>query len=408
MTLWDEQKLDALFSDYNDPWSVLFGLAARDEPDAVAHLFSSSVDDIVAGGGGGGSFQSPLPSHALSSPPAEPAAAAASTAGWSTHRGYTPEAFVGTDTIPTPIRIRMSTPIPIPIPTSILTGADGSVKPRVEAVPALFARNVRYVRVGGMLRAVVDVALALVVQAVRGAYARQGPLLGARARGIQDRCFRDHAGTIPEGGAVRIADDQGREHAYADPPFDDPPHSRHASPLAYTSAGLRWLVQYMCAPYTRRLQDALDAIRRSRVVDQICVRIDASAFVPVCARETVILAVPDRRSRPTVLVRDTSGGGGGGAHDDAWVVASSSDNAPRSSVRVHGRVARALVVATAARQRRDGMTAFLIVDKVLGPPADDAATFERALARAFAHPMREATAGSGHRHPSPLIIFLSV
>ena len=248
--------------------------------------------------------------------------------------------------------------------------------PRANALVALFDRGVRCVYVGNVPYVVLDFALALAVQALRGKPMKRAALV-AHARALQVRCFRLYGHLLNDGDAVRLCEPL-QPPPHADPPFDRPARASSSwhLPIAYSASGLRWLM--VCAGGRKSLDDSLNMLARSGALDRLCARLDAETRSARTALSSVTLSVCDGRTAPMTALRHS-------AHSDVWTVTGS--DASDRSVDADTRVARALVAATAARARRDGAIVSLFVDGVpVVLPLAGTIAFEHALSGAFGVP----------------------
>lgn len=285
-------------------------------------------------------------------------------------------------------------------------------------------RTAQYVCVGGRQLAVVDVAIALVIQAAQAKPGSCDTLL-AQSWSLQDGALAVH-GMCAHTGSVVVLTAAVAPPASAPPPFTaaTPPRPSERASLAYTRTGLFWLFGVLRSHGDPRLHGAMGAILRSGVLDAIGARLElapatACAPSPTCVRASAnvtIALVDDRRHADTVAAAataspgdlgsrpddgdsiDNSGSNDRNADDgttasdsgasvcvlsvaaaamrnelcgaDPWAIMGQGDR--RRVVGSDAREACALLAATGACLARGGVAARLFVDAVPGPRVDDA------------------------------------
>nr|UMO78293.1 hypothetical protein [Pandoravirus belohorizontensis] len=290
---------------------------------------------------------------------------------------------------------------------------------RLHPMARIVQRTVQYVCVGGRQLAVVDVAIALVIQAVQGKPGSRDTLL-AQSWSLQDSALAVH-GMCAHPGSVVVLPAAVAAPAPAPPPFTaaTPPRPSERASLAYTRTGLFWLFGVLRSHGDPRLYGAMGAIVRSGVLDVIGTRLElvpATARAPslTCARASAnvtVALVDDRRHHDTAAAaaspsdldrRSNDGRGNDDKNGDATTSLAASDSGVSTCVlsvaaaamrnelcgadpwaimgqgdrrRVVGSDAReacALLAATGACLARSGVTARLFVDAAPGPRVDDA------------------------------------
>ncbi|AVK75488.1 hypothetical protein pqer_cds_1066 [Pandoravirus quercus] len=299
---------------------------------------------------------------------------------------------------------------------------------RIHPMARIVQRAVQYVCVGGRQLAVVDVAIALVVQATQGKPGSCDTLL-AQSWSLQDSALAVH-GMCARPGSVVVLTATVAPPASAPPPFTAmaPSRSSERTPLAYTTLGLFWLFGVLRSHGDPRFHDAMGAVLRSGVIDDIGARLE---LAPVTARASfsctravaniAVVLVDDRCGVPidASATADTASAGdldNGTNKDkgtdlcmttpdhvngndnvdnvdkrninvcvlsvaaaamrnelcgaDPWAIMGQGDR--RRVVGSDSREACALLAATGACLARRGVAARLLVDAVPGPRVDDA------------------------------------
>lgn len=283
-------------------------------------------------------------------------------------------------------------------------------------------RAVQYVCVDGRQLAVVDVAIALVVQATQGKPGSCDTLL-AQSWSLQDSALAVH-GMCARPGSVVVLTATVAPPASAPPPFTAtaPPRSSERTPLAYTTLGLFWLFGVLRSHGDPRFHDAMGAVLRSGVLDDIGARLE---LAPVTARASfsctravaniAVVLVDDRCGVPidasagnldngtnkdndadlrtTTPDSDNNNNNDNDKSDkrnvsvcvlsvaaaamrnelcgaDPWAIMGQGDR--RRVVGSDSREACALLAATGACLARRGVAARLLVDAAPGPRVDDA------------------------------------
>lgn len=285
----------------------------------------------------------------------------------------------------------------------------------------IIQRTTQYVCVGGRQLAVVDVAIALVIQAAQAKPGSCDTLL-AQSWSLQDSALAVH-GMCAHPGSVVVLTAAVAAPASAPPPFIGAMPSRPSerASLAYTRAGLFWLFGALRSHGDPRLYAAMGAIVRSGVLDAIGARLElapATARAPSptrgrAAANVTIALVDDRRhtdtaaaaaaASPDDLGRRPDDGDNSGSDDknddasttasdsgvsvcvlsvaaaamrnelcgvDPWAIMGQGDR--RRVVGSDAREACALLAATGACLARSGVAARLFVDAAPGPRVDDA------------------------------------
>lgn len=289
---------------------------------------------------------------------------------------------------------------------------------RLHPMARTVQRTVQYVCAGGRQLAVVDVAIALVIQAVQSKPGSRDTLL-AQSWSLQDSALAVH-GMCAHPGSVVVLTAAVAAPASALPPFTaaTPPRTSERASLAYTRTGLFWLFGVLRSHGDPRLYGAMGAIVRSGVLDVIGTRLElvpATARAPslTCARASAnitVALVDDRRhadaATAEVAAVASPGAFAGQADDgndksddasmtasdsgvsvcmlsvaaaamrnelcgaDPWAIMGQGDR--RRVVGSDAREACALLAATGACLARSGVTARLFVDAAPGPRVDDA------------------------------------
>ncbi|AGO85529.1 hypothetical protein psal_cds_1219 [Pandoravirus salinus] len=330
------------------------------------------------------------------------------------------EAAAASATPPTHADRRLAATCPVPV----------RCRPsrRIHPMARIVQNATQYVCVGGRQLAVVDVAIALVIQAVQGKPGSCDTLL-AQSWSLQDSALAVH-GMCAHPGSIVVLTTAVTLPVSAPPPFTaaTPRRLSDRAPLAYTAVGLFWLFGVLRTHGDPRLYDAMTAILRSGVLDDIGARLELApvsarvSFSCVRAAANVAVVLIDDRCDLTAPVafaaspgnvRDhtdgdkctdvgvtTSGGGINNRHNDdpsnnnnnnnnnpgvisvaaaamrnesrgadPWVIMGQGDR--RRVVRADSREACALLVATGACLARRGVAARIMVDATLGPRVDD-------------------------------------
>ncbi|AGO83206.1 hypothetical protein pdul_cds_955 [Pandoravirus dulcis] len=292
---------------------------------------------------------------------------------------------------------------------------------RLHPMARIIQRTTQYVCVGGRQLAVVDVAIALVIQAAQAKPGSCDTLL-AQSWSLQDSALAVH-GMCAHPGSVVVLTAAVAAPASAPPPFIGAMPSRPSerASLAYTRAGLFWLFGALRSHGDPRLYAAMGAIVRSGVLDAIGARLElapATARAPSptrgrAAANVTIALVDDRRhtdtaaaaaaASPDDLGRRPDDGDNSGSDDknddasttasdsgvsvcvlsvaaaamrnelcgvDPWAIMGQGDR--RRVVGSDAREACALLAATGACLARSGVAARLFVDAAPGPRVDDA------------------------------------
>jgi hypothetical protein len=265
--------------------------------------------------------------------------------------------------------------------------------------------NVQYVCVDGRQLAVVDMALALVIQAATGKPGLRETLL-AHSRSLQDSALMSHGDRACPDSVVLLS-------AFVPaPPSAPPPFGlvsarlravlRDRQPLAYTALGLAWLFDVLkSSKGDRRLAAALRTIVNNGIVDAIAQRLDlvpmGESIVlhrPAALANVAIVCLgdPDDQTDLEFHARDDFVAGDAPAADpfgcsrkrasivvaamrnelhgaDPWTVVGRGER--HRALGTDAREACALLTATATHLSQRGRPARLLVDSALGPRVDD-------------------------------------
>ncbi|WBR14937.1 hypothetical protein pkur_cds_763 [Pandoravirus kuranda] len=182
---------------------------------------------------------------------------------------------------------------------------------RISPSARIILRNVQYVHTEGRHLAVVDTALALVIQAIQGKPGSRSALL-SQARTLEDDALSGYGVLMPSGSVLSLPPGVRPLPApSADPPFggavaldrsDGGAAGHGRCVLAYTAAGIAWLLGAVRCCGDPRLLSAMEGVARSGVVDRIGACLDLlpeAATGPPKARRaaaTVAILLVDKRA----------------------------------------------------------------------------------------------------------------
>ncbi|AVK77488.1 hypothetical protein pmac_cds_800 [Pandoravirus macleodensis] len=160
---------------------------------------------------------------------------------------------------------------------------------RLHPLASIILRNVQYVHMEGRHLVVVDVALALVMQAMQNKPGSHSALL-SQARSLEDEAMSDYGALMPVGSVLSLPPGVRPLPApLADPPFGataaldrsaDGATNHSRCVLAYTAGGLAWLLGAVRCCGDPRLLSAMEAVARSGIVDRIGACLDLLPEAP--------------------------------------------------------------------------------------------------------------------------------